>query len=140
MMEQKKTTSDNEASLMKAFELCKSMISMLHGDDKVPLKQSTALDTLALIPMLQKYLPKDTGISFFVERIIPACETIREITDEYLDNNTKDVLVNAFKQLETSIANYLYGMFEEYGVEVTPANISLLRNIVAINMIGEEID
>lgn len=78
-------------------------------------------------------------VSFYLDRIIPACQSIQDFDQPVLDESTKEALVGAFLQLKEGLAIFLYGYFDkEEKLEVTQQNIPLLRSIVSLAFIGEE--
>jgi hypothetical protein len=131
----------NGATYLKGYELVGSIIEMLGGYSKTALTKDAALQAISLLAALKNYIPEDSGISFYLDCIIPACQSVQEFDQAVLEDSTKEALVNAFFQLKEGLATFLMRYFnEQEKVDVTPKNVPLLRSIVALALLGEEID
>lgn len=131
----------NGATYLKGFELVGSIVEMLNGNSKSALSKENALQAMSLLPTLKTYLPEDSNVSFYLERIIPAFQSLQEFDQPVLEESTKEAMVGAFLQLKEGLAIFLYDYFDKHErVEVTPQNVPLLRSIVSLAYLGEEID
>ncbi len=126
-------------SYISAYTLIRNILEMLQEDTQVAVTKGVVQQVVSLMPKLQELLPDNGQIQFYFSRIAPAFEVFKDAPD-VIPNDMKMLLVGAFASLRQQLAEYLYTYLNENSFELTNPRIPILRSVVSVVNLGEEVD